>query len=98
MKHTPFSLCSEENPHPAPSHFEEHENKQTAFGFGKPCEAWQHAPQPRETEHKIRDDYVVVQPVGVEVAVSSQTVWVVSVAAFGGEKRQIPILDHIPPK
>lgn len=97
-EHTPFGLRSEENPHPTPSHFEKHEKEQTAFGFGKPCEAGQHAPQPRESEHKICDDDVVVQPIGVEVAMPSQTVWMVSVAALSGEEGQIPILDHIPPE
>lgn len=28
----------------------------------------------------------------------SQAVWVASVETFRGEKRQIPILDHIPPE
>jgi hypothetical protein len=98
VKHTPFGLNSEEHPHPAPSDFEEHEDEQTAFGFGKPCETRHHAPQPRETEDKIRDDDVVVQPVRVEVAVPPKTVRVITVTAFGGEEGKVPILDHIPPE
>ena len=50
VRHTPFGLDAEEHPHPAPSDFEKHEDVKTTFGLGKPCETWQHAPQPRETE------------------------------------------------
>lgn len=71
VKHTPFGLDPEEHPHPPSYDFEKHEHEQTAFAFGEPCEAREYPPQPREPEHKIRDDDVVVQPVGRKAAVSS---------------------------
>lgn len=34
----------------------------------------------------------------MEVAVPPKSVRVVFIKAFGGEERQVPILDHIPPE
>lgn len=40
----------------------------------------------------------MIQAIGVEAAVEAQAIGVARIAAFGGEKRQVPILDHIPPE
>lgn len=62
-KPTPLSLGPEEHPHPASENFKGHEHVKSAFCFRDPREAGYDAPEPGESERKVRNDGVFVYPV-----------------------------------
>lgn len=94
-KLTALRFNPKENPHPPTGNLKEHENENPTLMFGKPPKPRDGTAEPVETNGKINRDCPVIRAVR-EVAVATQSIRMLRIAAGSGEKTQIPILAHIP--
>lgn len=95
---TPFSLDTEEYPDPASKNLKQFHHKDAAFQVVKVVQVWRELETPSTTKHQVHADSTIVHLLGMEVAIATQSPWMLRVVSLSGrrEQGQIPILCDIP--
>lgn len=97
-KLTPFGLDTEEDPDPASKNFKQFHHKDATFQIVKVVQMWREFETPCTTEHQVHTDSTIVHLFGMEVAIATQSPWMLWVVSLSGRRKQgqIPVLRDIP--
>ena len=83
-KLTPFGLDTEKDPDPTSKNLKQFHHKDATFQIVKVVQVWRELETPCTTKHQVHADSTIVHFLGMEIAITAQSPWMLRVVSLSG--------------